>query len=41
MPQAYVTLEEGADATAEALVEWLNAKVGKHERAKAVVIRAE
>jgi long-chain acyl-CoA synthetase len=41
MPQAYVTLEEGADATAEALAKWLNAKVGKHERAKAVVIRAE
>ncbi|MEE4153402.1 MAG: AMP-binding protein [Erythrobacter sp.] len=43
MPRAYVTLKEGArpDADADALKEWLNARVGKHERVDQVVIREE
>lgn len=45
MPRAYVTLNEGAaDSpvhTAQALREWLNTRVGKHERVDEVVIRAE
>ena len=41
VPRAYVTLESGADIDAETLVEWLNARVGKHERADQVVIREE
>lgn len=39
MPRAYITLQDGADATAEALAEWLNANVGKHERVESIVIR--
>lgn len=39
VPRAYVTLEEGADATGEAIAEWLNARIGKHERVDRVVIR--
>ena len=39
VPRAYVTLAEGASATAEELAAWLNAKIGKHERVDAVVIR--
>jgi long-chain acyl-CoA synthetase len=39
VPRAYVTLAEGASATAEGLRDWLNAKVGKHERVERVVIR--
>lgn len=38
-PRAYVTLKEGAQATAEDLAGWLNGKVGKHERVDQVVIR--
>ena len=41
VPVAYVTLNEGSDATGEQLRQWLNARVGKHERAGEVVIRAE
>ncbi|MFW5634931.1 MAG: AMP-binding enzyme, partial [Erythrobacter sp.] len=41
MPRAYVTLREGAAAGADELGDWLNARVGKHERVDAVVIRAE
>jgi len=41
MPRAYVTLREGAAAGAAELGDWLNARVGKHERVDAVVIRAE
>lgn len=41
MPQAYVTLAEGAEATAAELQTWLNARVGKHERVSGVVIREE
>ncbi|MFC3175121.1 AMP-binding protein [Novosphingobium bradum] len=39
MPRAFVTLKPGASADAAALREWLNARVGKHERVDAVVIR--
>ncbi|WP_086617754.1 AMP-binding protein [Erythrobacter tepidarius] len=40
VPRAYVTLNQGASATAEELADWLNARVGKHERVDCVVIRA-
>ena len=36
---AYVTLNEGVSATGEELADWLNAKIGKHERVDQVVIR--
>lgn len=39
VPRAYVTLNEGASVTGEELASWLNAKIGKHERVDAVVIR--
>ena len=39
-PVAYVTLNADARATGEELRDWLNARVGKHERADEVVIRA-
>ena len=38
-PRAYVTLHEGAAATAEALADWLNGQLGKHERVDGVVVR--
>jgi long-chain acyl-CoA synthetase len=38
---AYVTLNADAQATGEELRDWLNARVGKHERADEVVIRAD
>ncbi len=41
MPRAYVTLNEGAEATGEALTGWLNGRVGKHERVSGVEIRDE
>jgi len=45
VPRAYVTLEAGADAeadvSADALKDWLNERIGKHERVDEVVIRAE
>jgi long-chain acyl-CoA synthetase len=41
MPRAYVTLNEGAAEDGVTLREWLNARVGKHERVDSVVIRAE
>jgi len=40
-PRAYITLEDGAETSADDLRDWLNAKVGKHERVDEVVIRAE
>lgn len=40
-PRAYVTLQEDAAAEAEDLRQWLNGRVGKHERASGVVIREE
>ena len=51
MPRVYITLEqgpeqgsddsgeEGGNVTAEALAQWLNGRVGKHERVDQVVIR--
>ena len=39
MPRAFVTLDEGESATGEDLAAWLNARVGKHERVSAVVVR--
>ena len=41
VPVAYVTLKEEGGATGAQLMEWLNARVGKHERAEEVVIREE
>ena len=40
-PAAFVTLAEGADSDGAALREWLNARVGKHERLSAVTVRAD
>ncbi len=39
VPRAYVTLADGATDSGEALREWLNARLGKHERVDAVVVR--
>ncbi len=39
MPKAFVTLEEGFDISGEALKNWLNPQLGKHERVKAVEVR--
>lgn len=39
VPRAYVTLQEGASVSGEELADWLNAKIGKHERVDQVVIR--
>jgi long-chain acyl-CoA synthetase len=41
MPRAFVTLADGAAASGEELANWLNARVGKHERVSAVVVRPE
>lgn len=38
-PQAYVTLDDGARVTSAELKDWLNTRVGKHERVADVVIR--
>ncbi len=40
-PKAFVTLQAGATASEADLLAYLNARVGKHERAVAVEIRAE
>ena len=39
VPRAYVTVIPGTDATGESLAQWLNTRVGKHERVDTVVIR--
>jgi long-chain acyl-CoA synthetase len=39
MPRAYVTLASGADIDGAALAEWLNPRLGKHERVDSVIIR--
>jgi long-chain acyl-CoA synthetase len=39
VPRAYVTLNPGAEVTAEALAQWLNGRIGKHERVDQVVVR--
>lgn len=41
VPRAYVTLEDNALASAEELRDWLNARIGKHERVDEVVLRDE
>lgn len=41
MPKAFVTLNEGADASGDALKTWLNPQLGKHERVAAVEVRTE
>jgi long-chain acyl-CoA synthetase len=38
-PRAYVALEDGAEASGDALRDWLNAQLGKHERVDQVVVR--
>jgi long-chain acyl-CoA synthetase len=38
-PRAYVTLNEGATVDGDALRDWLNPQIGKHERVDAVVVR--
>ncbi|MCW3845896.1 AMP-binding protein [Sphingomonas sp. LB-2] len=39
LPHAYVTLNEGARTTGPELCQWLNGKLGKHERVAEVVVR--
>jgi long-chain acyl-CoA synthetase len=41
MPKAFVTLNEGFEASGDALKEWLNPLLGKHERVAAVEVRRE
>ena len=40
VPRAFVTLDAEASATPEELRDWVNARLGKHERVDRVVIRA-
>ena len=39
-PRAFVTLSEGTTISGDALMDWLNARLGKHERVDAVMVRA-
>lgn len=39
VPRAYVTLRDGAGVDGPALRDWLNARIGKHERVDSVVVR--
>lgn len=39
MPRAYVVLQPDVQATGAQLAEWLNVRVGKHERVDSVVVR--
>ncbi len=39
VPRAFVTLQDGAATDGPALRDWLNARVGKHERVDQVVVR--
>ncbi|WP_336985225.1 AMP-binding protein [Altererythrobacter aquiaggeris] len=41
VPNAYITLNDGADTSADSLKTWLNPQVGKHERVAEIVIRNE
>jgi long-chain acyl-CoA synthetase len=41
MPRAFVTLVEGESTSGDELANWLNARIGKHERVSAVVVRQE
>ncbi|MFC0589770.1 long-chain fatty acid--CoA ligase [Novosphingobium aquiterrae] len=38
-PRAYVTLKEGCTDSGESLRDWLNSRLGKHERVDQVVVR--
>ncbi len=40
-PRAYITLNEGFDTGGDECAQWLNGKVGKHERVESVVVRDE
>ncbi|MFO1255138.1 MAG: AMP-binding protein [Sphingomonadaceae bacterium] len=40
-PRAFVTLAEDQSATGDELKDWLNSRIGKHERVDQVVIREE
>ena len=40
-PRAYVALEAGASIDGDTLTEWLNPKLGKHERVDKVIVRDE
>lgn len=40
-PKAFVTLNDGADVDAAALIDWLNPQLGKHERVSALEIREQ
>jgi long-chain acyl-CoA synthetase len=39
VPRAYITLQPSANEDGAALKDWLNARMGKHERVDAVVVR--
>ncbi|MFV0642977.1 MAG: long-chain-fatty-acid--CoA ligase [Sphingomonadaceae bacterium] len=39
VPEAYITTVPGSSATSDDIAEWLNLRVGKHERVRSVVIR--
>ena len=39
LPRAFVTLRHDAQASGDELKDWLNARIGKHERVDAVVVR--
>ena len=41
VPRAYVTLEADHEVAGDALKDWLNERIGKHERVDEVVIREE
>nr|WP_255405897.1 AMP-binding protein [Novosphingobium sp. CF614] len=40
VPRAFVVLDPTSNASAEAIANWLNARLGKHERVDRVVLRA-
>ncbi len=40
VPRAYVTLQDGRSEAADDLRNWLNARIGKHERVDQVVVRS-
>lgn len=41
VPRAYVVLEDSATATSDDIKEWLNERIGKHERVDQVVLRED
>lgn len=40
-PKAFITAHEDSDADPEAILEWVNARVGKHERLSGMVVRED